>query len=120
MATANLQISTSRRLLKQADRECRAGRLTQASAKGWQAVAHAIEVVAKQRGWPHQTEKDLFQVTSDIAKEQDNLEILDYTLEAGALEYNSHEDWFDKLDVQESLEKMAEFVELLEGVASSS
>ena len=117
MVATNLQIPTSRRLLEQAARECGAGRLTQASAKGWQAVAYAIEVVAKQRGWPHQTEKDLFQVTNDIAKEQDNVEILDLTLEAGALEYNSHEDWFDKLDVQESLEKMAEFVELLEDVA---
>ena len=72
-----------------------------------------------QRNWPHETEADLFQVTTKVAHELDNLEVLDLTLEASALEYNSHEGWYTNKDVEEALKRMAEFVELLEDVAAN-
>ena len=38
----------------------------------WEATAHAIKCVAKERGWPCQTDDEIYDVGSKLAKESSN------------------------------------------------
>ena len=59
MATATRHEETSAQLLSQADQKFQEGHLTQAADKAWEAVAHYVNSVAKARGWPNESHRDL-------------------------------------------------------------
>ena len=59
MTTAARHQQTSARLLAQANQAFRKGHLTQAADKAWEAVAQYVNSVAKARGWPDESHRDL-------------------------------------------------------------
>ena len=59
MATTARHEEISDRFLDQADEEFERGDLLQASEKAWSAVAHHVKSVAKARGWPDGSHRDV-------------------------------------------------------------
>ena len=115
MATTKFHVATSRRLLEQAEREYRAGDVSQASENGWQAAAHAVESIAERRGWPHEDRSDLFRAASAIADELERPRVWDLFHMASADQGNFKEGWLDDEDIEDALAKVRELLELLEG-----
>ena len=61
MATTTRHGEFSARLLDHADEEFEKGDMIQASEKAWGAVAHYVKSVAKARGWPDGSHRDMGQ-----------------------------------------------------------
>ena len=59
MATSTRHGEISARLLDHADEEFEKGDMIQASEKAWGAVAHYVKSVAKARGWPDGSHRDI-------------------------------------------------------------
>jgi hypothetical protein len=59
MATTARHEEISDRFLDQADEEFERGDLLQASEKAWGAVDHYVKSVAKTRGWPDGSHRDI-------------------------------------------------------------
>ena len=62
-----LQISS--RLLVHAREELVNGHRLQAGEKAWGAVVQPIKAIAEQRGWPHQSHRDVYEVASQVVLE---------------------------------------------------
>ena len=62
-----LQISS--RLLIHAREELAKGYRLQAGEKAWGAVVQPIKAIAEQRGWPHQSHRDVYEVASQVILE---------------------------------------------------
>ena len=60
MATTTRHLEISEQLLRQASDELDAGDLIQSSEKAWGAVVHYVKSVAVERGWAHDTHRDIF------------------------------------------------------------
>ena len=60
MATTARHEEISERFLDQADEEFEKGDMLQASEKAWGAVAHYVKSVAKTRGWPDGSHRDIW------------------------------------------------------------
>ena len=61
--------------LEKADRHFVDRDQSQASAKMWEAAAHAVIAVASERGWPHANRKELRRAAGRLADEQNNQRI---------------------------------------------
>ncbi len=61
--------------LEKADRHYADNDQAQASAKLWEAAAHAVMAVASERNWPHANQTELRQAAGRLADEQDNQRI---------------------------------------------
>ena len=61
--------------LEKADKYYANNDQAQASAKLWEAAAHAVMAVASERGWPHASHKELRQAAERLADEQNNQRI---------------------------------------------
>ena len=59
MATTTRHEEISSRFLDHADEEFERGDMLQASEKTWGAVAHYVKSVAKARGWPDGSHRDI-------------------------------------------------------------
>ena len=59
MATVQRHQEISDRFLEQAVIEFQAGDLLQSSEKAWEAFAHYVNSIAKMRGWPSNSHRDL-------------------------------------------------------------
>ncbi len=59
MATTTRHEEISSRFLDQADEEFEKGDMLQASEKAWGAVAHYVKSIAKVRGWPDGSHRDI-------------------------------------------------------------
>ena len=59
MATTTRHEEISARFLDHADEEFERGDMLQASEKTWGAVAHYVKSVAKARGWPDGSHRDI-------------------------------------------------------------
>ena len=69
--TAN-QAETSQRLLDEAEQYLEADDLYKACEKGLEAVHGYLRTVAEQRGWAAETQRDLNDVSDDLALETDD------------------------------------------------
>ena len=84
----------------------------------WGAVAHYLKSVAKYRGWPNETHRDLNDVATDLAHETDNPEIALYLYRsAGDMHTNFYEDWLLDKDVSDGIEDANELISRLENRA---
>lgn len=61
--------------LEKADKYYADNYQAQASAKLWEAAAHAVIAVASERGWPHANQTELRQAAGRLADEQNNQRI---------------------------------------------
>ena len=60
-----------RRMIIHAREELEAGNRLQAGEKAWGAVVQPLKAIAEQRGWPHQSHRDVREVAFQIALEYD-------------------------------------------------
>ena len=58
-----------RRIIIHAREELEAGNRLQAGEKAWGAVVQPLKAIAEQRGWPHQSHRDVREVAFQIALE---------------------------------------------------
>ena len=61
--------------LEKADKYYADNDQAQASAKLWEAAAHAVMAAASERGWPHANQTELRQAAERLADEQNNQRI---------------------------------------------
>ena len=70
--TVEEHIQTALTFLKQSEQEFEAGDILQGSEKLWGAVAHATIAVAKQRGWPTNSHRNLVDAARNLSEERDD------------------------------------------------
>ncbi len=102
-----LQISSS--LLVHAREELANGHRLQAGEKAWGAVVQPIKAIAEQRGWPHESHRDVREVISQVALEygfdHDQSDAISQAYWIG------HENFYENKYSTESLTSMIERVE---------
>ena len=69
--TVEEHIHTAMTFLEQSEQEFEAGDILQGSEKLWDAVAHATIAVAKQRGWPTDSHRNLVDAARNLAEERE-------------------------------------------------
>lgn len=99
----------SLRLLIHAREELAAGNRLQAGEKAWGAVVQPVKAIAEQRGWPHESHRDVREVVSQVALEygfdHDQSEAISQAYWIG------HENFYENKYSIESLTSMIERVE---------
>ena len=102
-------------LMRDAGEEFETGKLFLVSEMVWGAVAHYLKSVAKYRGWPNETHRDLNDIATDLAYETDNPETVLYLYRsAGHMHTNFYEDWLLDKDVADGIEDASELISRLE------
>ena len=104
----------SREFLAQARAELAQGDSMQASEKGWGAAAQMVKAVAQQRGWEHQGHRQLFSAVRRLRSETANEDIRRLFDVANSLHVNFYEDWREPETIQEALDDVERFLNLLE------
>ena len=102
-------------LTRWAEEELESGELFLASEMIWGAVAHYLKSVAKYRGWPNETHRDLSDIATDLAYEtHDPQRICDLYELMNRLHVNFYEDWLLDKDVADGLNDAEELIARLE------
>lgn len=115
MATAaNEHSLISRELLTKAEESVGLNDLLQASEKGWGAAAHMVKGLAEQRGWQHNSHRELYHAVNRVAQETGERGIRVLFNSASALHSNFYENWMPKEMVEESLVQIRELLDKLE------
>ena len=109
------QLQAAHSLVKEADRAFDTGDVRLGSQKLWNAAASLVSIIAKQRGWPHETSDDLGDFAEHLSEE------FGYDPDLGA-EFGAAEDclenvWRDFMkpyEIDYSRETVLRFIENLE------
>ena len=91
MATWQEHLEISQRFRDQGFAEIESGDLLQGSEKLWGAAAHAVKAVAEQRGWRHDSHRDLFSAVNRLASESGTPEFTRMFRVASELHVNFYE-----------------------------
>ena len=110
----------SRIFLAQAHEELAKGDLAQASEKGWGAAAQMLKAIAEERGWPHETHRELHGTMNALFLETRDSELLSQFACASYLFINSIEDWSPAILVEDGLWQVERFVEKCEALLSGA
>ena len=116
MTTQNNYLERSRIYLAQAAEEFDRDELGQASEKGWGAAVSMVKAVAEERGWAHESHRDLFRVVNRLVDEMQEPDARMQFQVANSLHTNFFESWLERPNVQDSLTQVALFVGRLEGL----
>ena len=89
--------------------------LHQASEKGWGAASHMAKAVAAAQGWDYDTHADFSKVMVNVRRLTNNPRLAELRDTANSLHVNYYlrKRQLDAADIAESLERIAELVELL-------
>ncbi len=102
-------------LMEYAATEFETGEAFLASEMAWGAVAHYLKSIAKYRGWPNRTHRDLHEIASDLAYETGDPDRIGYLYDsAGRLHVNFYEDWLLDPDVGAGMNDAEELIWRLE------
>lgn len=102
-------------LMRWANDEFETGEPFLASEMTWGAVAHFLKSVAKYRGWPNETHRDLNDIASDLAYETGDRERIGYLYESvNQLHMNFYEDWLLDSQVSDHMNDAKELIDRLE------
>ena len=82
----------SRQYIQRADEYLRVGDRVQASEKGWGAVAEAMKSIAEDRGWNHNSQRLLNDVTFQLSEEWRRPDVRRLFVVAKDLHINFYED----------------------------
>lgn len=118
MTTKNVYLEQSRIYLAQAAEEFDRGELGSASGLGWGAAATIVKSIAQERGWAHESHRDLFRAVNRLADEIKRPEARLQFQVAHSLHTNFYESWLERPCVQDSLEQVALFVARMEALLS--
>ena len=100
------------RMIIHAREELEAGNRLQAGEKAWGAVVQPLKAVAEQRGWPHQSHRDVREVGFQIA--------LEYGFDPAQIDAMTdayrvgHENFYEN---HRSFEQLADMIGRVEGIA---
>ena len=101
----------SRQLLIHAREELAAGSRLQDGEKAWGAVVQPMKAIAEQRGWPHQSHRDVMEVARQVALEYgfdaDQSEALTEAYRVG------HENFYENYLRVEELAELIDKVEIV-------
>ncbi len=123
MTTAERHTEISEEFLQHSRAELAAGDLLQASEKAWGAVAHCINSISKQRGWPVGSHRKLIDnarrlILSDGGGQDTELLLL----RLGAvqtLHKNFYEELMSEDEVRETIANASELVSALRRLAAT-
>lgn len=105
--------------LAQASEEFAREEMGQASGMAWGAAATIVKAVAEERGWAHEGHRELFRAVNHLADETRDANLRMQFHVASGLQTNFYEGWLERVNVKESLEQVAQFVEKLEALLAS-
>ena len=106
----------SRRFVRQAQEEFDKGDRLQASEKAWGAAAHAVKAVAASRGWNHNSHRLLFDIVDQVSRDSEVPALRTLFQVANSLHQNFYENWQPDGLVQDGIEKVKQFVDLLDEI----
>jgi len=119
VTTAERHREISDRFLEQAYAEFEGGDLLQASEKAWGAFAHYVNAVAKMRGWPHSTHRDLNLNASRLIQAADDASAhRQQLLVVNALHANFYQDFLDEDSVLDGLNATGSLLTVLKEIAA--
>lgn len=102
---------TALKFLADAEREFAAGDTLQASEKMWDAAAHSIMAVARQRGWPFGNHRVMINAARRIASELDDGDLRAGLAAAQLFHSNFYHDHMEEADLQPNAEIVRLFVD---------
>ena len=98
----------SRRFIIHAREELAKGHRLQAGEKAWGAVVQPLKAIAEQRGWRHQSHRDIHNVGLQILAESPDVDLQDVISEAYRV---GHENFYENHRHPEELAEMMDKVE---------
>ena len=98
----------SRRFIIHAREELAKGNRLQAGEKAWGAVVQPLKAIAEQRGWRHQSHRDIHNVGLQILAESPDVDLQDAISEAYRV---GHENFYENHRHPEELAEMMDKVE---------
>ena len=104
--------------MQKAYAEFEQGDLLQASEKGWGAAAQILKAIAVERGWEHGSHRQLIGVVGRLETEDQGDRLRFGFRAARTLHANFYEDWMERDEVEEYLDRVREFVDAAEQVLS--
>ena len=112
MATVEQHRAISTQFLDHAEDEFRKGDLLQASEKAWGAVSHYVNSVARQRGWPLGSHRQLIQNVNELINQDPNnaSERRRLLRSIEALHANFYQAFLDEDSVREGIEDAKELI----------
>ncbi len=119
MATATQHREISDRLLDHAQDELRTGDLLQASEKAWGAVAHFVNSVAKEQGWPSGSHRNLnlnAEKLIELTPDPDGNELRLTAM--NGLHANFYEGYLSERGVKRGIEAAREFIDAMKTAAA--
>ena len=106
-------LRTSYRFVEQAQEEFEQGDVLQASEKAWGAAARAVKAAAEQRGWAHNSHRDLFDIVTKVARETKDQDLKTHFRAANTLHQNFYEGSQNDEFVQDGLQEVVVLVNKL-------
>ena len=119
MATWQEHLEISQRFREQGFAEIESGDLLQGSEKLWDAAAHAVKAVAKQRGWRHDSHALLFRSVRTIAATSGNSRIVAQFQSASDLHINFYEAELDFERLLRNADDVSEFPDAMSRLLDS-
>ena len=106
-------LNASYRFIEQAQEEFEKGDILQASEKAWGAAARAVKAAAEQRGWEHNSHRQLFESVAKIASETLDGELRMLFSAANSLHQNFYEGSQNEEFVQDNIQHVLVLVNKL-------
>ena len=103
-----------RAFLLKAQEELAAGDFVQASEKGWGAAAMIVKAMAERQGVEHNQHRHVFPIVRGLIRQTGDETFGSLFDAANALHGNFYENWFEPEDVRQRLERVRQFVEMVE------
>ena len=107
-------------MLAQAYEEFAKGDFVQASEKGWGATAQIVKAIAQERGWSHNSHRDLYQVVNALRHETGDAELATLFRAGSTLHVNFYENAYTGETVEDHLRDIERFVERAEGLLGAT
>ena len=107
-------------LLAQAYEELEKGDLAQVSEKGWGAAAQMLKAIADERGWAHDSDRDIYYAIELLENETGDPELVNLFGASIYLHANFYEDTYSADFIKGSLGQIEQFVERVEGLLVSA
>ena len=118
MQNTTTYLEQSRALMKQAYADLEAGDLYHAAENGWNAVLEILKAVAEERGWEHDSERQVLGVSSKLASEAKSATLRDRFNAAFMLRTYFGEGWLEKDWIKRELDEVQDFVSEVAGLVN--
>ena len=111
----------SRRFIIHAREELAEGNRLQAGEKAWGAVVQPLKAIAEQRGWRHQSHRDIHNVGLQILAENPDVDLQDAISEAYRVGHeNFYENHRHPEELAEMMDKVEDVMPILEALPDSA